>query len=546
MASQRVVPSEREAAELRRAEGQTADLIRQAQESDEADRKLTIRQAVKKYKKAVFWALFLSTSLVMEGYDLVMITSFYGQTQFKERFGVYDQVSDQKLIPAAWQSGISNSALVGQLAGLVANSVCQDRFGCRLTMMFFMAWMAVAIFVPVFAPNLSVLAFGEAFCGIPWGVFQTLSTTYASEVVPTVLRPYVTAYVCMCWGAGILLSSGVVRAVAGLEGEMGWRLPFILQWVWPLPLFVGAYFAPESPWNSVRRDKIEEARTNLMRLYQNMPERERQVEQTLAYIKYTTEMEKAETANASFLECFKGTNLRRTEINCVVWAAQILCGNAILGYSVVFLQAAGFSELQAFNINISLSACYIVGGIICWFLFPHVGRATIYMSGLTFMFFCLVTIGGLAWGPGKDAQLAIGILLVISTLCNMIAIGPTCYPIVAETPSGRLRYKTITIGRFVYNLTSIFTNSVTPRMLSSTSWNWGAKAAFFYAGTNLLCNIWCWFRLPETKDRTFGEIDLLFTHRVPARKFKSTHVDQFAHGGEYVSKQEVEHKENVE
>jgi SP family general alpha glucoside:H+ symporter-like MFS transporter len=45
-----------------------------------------------------------------------------------------------------------------------------------------------------------------------------------------------------------------------------------------------------------------------------MPEREQRAEQTLAYIKYTTEMERAETANVSFLECFKGTNLRRTEI----------------------------------------------------------------------------------------------------------------------------------------------------------------------------------------------------------------------------------------
>lgn len=73
MATQRVVPSDREVAELQRAEGQTADLIRQAQESDEADRKLTIRQAISKYKKAVFWAMFLSTSLVMEGYDLVIV-----------------------------------------------------------------------------------------------------------------------------------------------------------------------------------------------------------------------------------------------------------------------------------------------------------------------------------------------------------------------------------------------------------------------------------------------------------------------------------------
>lgn len=82
------------------------------------------------------------------------------------------------------------------------------------------------------------------------------------------------------------------------------------------------------------------------------------------------------------------------------------------------------------------------------------------------MFIILVAIGGLGFSTSQKSQLAIGILLVISTLVNMITIGPVCYPIVAETPSGRLRYKTITIGRFVYNLTGLFQNSVTPRMLS--------------------------------------------------------------------------------
>jgi SP family general alpha glucoside:H+ symporter-like MFS transporter len=192
--------------------------------------------------------------------------------------------------------------------------------------------MAVMIFIPVFAPSLSILAFGEAMCGVSWGVFQvgpylflrtvpaanngtqTLSTAYAAEVVPAVLRPYVTAYVCMCWGAGILLSSGVVRAVAGLSGDLGWRLPFVLQWIWPIPLFIGAYFAPESPWNAVRRDKIDLARKSLMRLRSDSPDKVLEVESTLAYIRHTTAIEKAETANASFIECFQGTNLRRTEI----------------------------------------------------------------------------------------------------------------------------------------------------------------------------------------------------------------------------------------
>ena len=58
------------------------------------------------------------------------------------------------------------------------------------------------------------------------------------------------------------------------------------------------------------------------------------------------------------------------------------------------------------------------------------------------------------------------------------------------------------------------------------AWNWGAKAGLFYAGTNALCLIWCWFRLPETKARSFGEIDLLFENHVPARKFRTTKADR--------------------
>ncbi|KAK3353877.1 hypothetical protein B0T25DRAFT_569063 [Lasiosphaeria hispida] len=127
----------------------------------------------------------------------------------------------------------------------------------------------------------------------------------------------------------------------------------------------------------------------------------------------------------------------------------------------------------------------------------------------------------------------------------MTTIGPVCCPIAAETPSGRLRYKTEAIGRFVYNLTGLVTNSITPRMIdfanwyvpSHRRWNWGAKAGLVYAGTNLICNIWCWFRLPETKDRTFDEIDLLFEHQVPARKFKSAKAEQFARQNENVNKE---------
>lgn len=43
-----------------------------------------------------------------------------------------------------------------------------------------------------------------------------------------------------------------------------------------------------------------------------------------------------------------------------------------------------------------------------------------------------------------------------------------------------------------------------------------------------MCFIWTYFRLPEAKDRTYGELDVLFENKISARKFASTTVDQFA------------------
>lgn len=64
-----------------------AQLLASAEEADRIDHELTIRQALRKYKVAIFWAMLLSCALIMEGYDVVVIGSFYGQPQFIKRFG---------------------------------------------------------------------------------------------------------------------------------------------------------------------------------------------------------------------------------------------------------------------------------------------------------------------------------------------------------------------------------------------------------------------------------------------------------------------------
>lgn len=64
--------------------------------------------------------------------------------------------------------------------------------------------------------------------------------------------------------------------------------------MWPVPLFIGVYFAPESPWNAVRRGKMEQALQSLRRLGAQT-EGEADFRAKLAYIQHTTNEEQLET-----------------------------------------------------------------------------------------------------------------------------------------------------------------------------------------------------------------------------------------------------------
>jgi Sugar (and other) transporter len=64
-------------------------------------------------------------------------------------------------------------------------------------------------------------------------------------------------------------------------------------------------------------------------------------------------------------------------------------------------------------------------------------------------------------------------------------------------------------------------------MMNPSAWGLKGYTGFFWGSFALAVFIWAYFRLPETKDRTFHELDILFAKRTPARKFASTRVDAF-------------------
>lgn len=498
----------------------------EAAAATQAERNMGLVKSLKLYRKACLWSVFLSLCIVMEGYDTVLLNNLFAYPPFQKKFGV-EQPNGKYELTAAWQSGLSNGALCGQILGLFLNGIIADRFGYRKTLIVSLVGCIGFIFILFFSESLVQLLIGEFLIGIPWGVFQTLTTTYAAEVCPTHLRAYLTTYVNLCWVMGQFLASGVLRAMVSRHDRWGYKIPMAIQWMWPIPLSIGIYLAPESPWWLVRHGRIEEAKQSLVRLTSRNTEETFCLDETLSMMVHTNDVERKAVAGTSYWDMFEGVNLRRTEIVCMTWMIQTLCGSTFMGYSTYFYQQAGLAVSASFSLSLGQYALGALGTLTAWFLMGMAGRRTLYLSGELAMCSLLLTIGCTSFA-GKEnvaAHWAIGTMLLLYTFTYDATVGPVCYSLVSELTSTRLRTKSVVLARNVYNIVGILTNIMTPRMLNPSALGWGAKSGFFWASTCFLCAVWTYFRLPEPKGRTYGELDFLFEHGVSARRFKSTNVE---------------------
>jgi SP family general alpha glucoside:H+ symporter-like MFS transporter len=70
---------------------------------------------------------------------------------------------------------------------------------------------------------------------------------------------------------------------------------------------------------------------------------EQKLEETVALMVHTNEMEKAEVAGTGFRDCFKGTNRRRTEIVSFSFASFRPCKNVadLLSYALCGVYSIG-------------------------------------------------------------------------------------------------------------------------------------------------------------------------------------------------------------
>lgn len=508
-------------------------LDQEAQDANQKEHELTVREAIMLYKSSIFWAMVMSATIIMEGYDNILMSSFFAYPTFKDRFGQPVKGDPNELeLTGSWQVALNCAASSGTIVGVLANGYLTERWGHRRVILGNLTLMAGFIFIPFFAKSVQTLLAGQVLCGLVWGVFATMGPSYSSEVMPLALRGYLAAYVNLCWATGQFVAAGVLQGLASNTTEWSWRIPFAVQWVWIPPLFILTILCPDSPAWLVRKGRYEEALKATKRLsHKSIHDK---AKQRVAMMIRTNELEKEQEQSKddnergwkAYLECFKGANLRRTEIGCVAFSGQVLSGSTFAYSPSYFFSQAGLNPSDVYKLNLGTTAIAWTGTVLSWFLLKRFGRRTIYLTGFTILTSVLLLIGILACPPQTSAIKWAQSGIVLGWVATYaMTIGPLAFTIVGEMSATRLRAQSIALGRGAYSVVSLISNIVEPYLINPSEANLKGKTAFVWLGTAVAVLVWAFFRLPETRDRSFAELDVMFEKRIPARKFSSYEFD---------------------
>ncbi|KAF2751224.1 sugar transporter [Sporormia fimetaria CBS 119925] len=493
----------------------TQEYREELREAIEAEHSLTFSDALRKYPKAIGWSMYFSLGVIMLSFDPQLLGNLYAMPAFQRDFGY--PFEGGYIIKTEWQTALGMGNPIGQVVGALAAGYPMEWYGRKRTFNVCVIAVAGLIFIQFFARSLKVLLAGELLAGLVLGFFVVIAPAYASEVTPLPMRSVATSYVNLCFVTGQLLGNGVTAATKDINNHWAYSIPFSLQWFWILLILPGMYFAPESPWWLARQGRLEDAERSLRRL----SSRHVNVRAILVQIVETDRLERQMEAGSTYRDVFRKVNWRRTEIAIGVYTTQVLCGIYLINYGTYFFSLAGLNTEQAYNMGIGFMAVGWISVVFSWWLMQKFGRRPLYNIGLAMLMVIMFLVGILDVVPAKGAVWAQSALLLLWNFTFDWSVGPVAYAIFCEVSATRVRSKTIAVATAVQATVGIIMTVAIPYLIAPDQADLRGKLGFFFGGLSLPCLIWCYYRIPEMKGRTYEELDIMFERKVPTRGFVS-------------------------
>ncbi|KAI5796437.1 general substrate transporter [Geopyxis carbonaria] len=470
-------------------------------------------------------AVMVSMSAVCIGYD----TGFIGGTQALESFKREFKTDVGSQHDRDTLSGnIVSTFQAGTFFGSLLTFPLVERYGRKKGMMCSsIVFLIGASIMTASAGRLSMIYVGRAITGLGIGAASLIVPVYIAETSPPSIRGRLVGCFEILSQAGSMLGFWINyitdRTIDDSQRNQ-WLIPTALQLIPGALLFVGSFFAPESPRWLCKRDNWEQARKNLV-ILRTLPGDHAYIRDELSGIREQIDFEHSLVGNkglkAQFREMFLPGNRNRIGIGLCLMMFQNMTGvNIITFYSPRIFETLGITGTSTKLFATGFYGVAKTLGMIVFsvWLIESIGRRKGLIYGAFIGSLPMWFIGGYVMRADPAAAAAAGqttrspagyIAMVCVYLYGFIYCmtwqGITWVYCSEIFPIG-IRMLCVAITTADQWLWSFIVSRTTPYMISSL----GYGTYFFFASLMIVMGVWSFFFVPETKGLTLEDMDAVF------------------------------------
>lgn len=360
--------------------------------------KLGLRAALRRYPRITLYSALLTSTILLWGYDGSVVGGVSSMPEFQKVFGVAE--GDRWIIPSEWLSVWNIGSPIGGMFGSVVAGWLGDIIGRRWTLSISTILSAGAVMLCMTADTPTTIGgrrglflVAKTIQGLAIGGVQTMTQTYISEIVPQQLRGSILPLFPAFNLLGNIVGSVIVQIQMDVVGRNSYRVLFATQWAFSVIPLIASFVIPESPAWLLRKGKVERARRNNQRLEHSKRLPNAHI-LSFNKLQKTIAQEKVKSGeNIRYVDCFRGTDFRRTGLVMFMNVVPDFFGMSLLGSAGYVLQQIGQDPKTANLFFIAGIALGLVGNLGTFYTLSRVGRRLIVLVTLSIITVLWLAVG---------------------------------------------------------------------------------------------------------------------------------------------------------
>ncbi|CAK7317308.1 Solute carrier family 2, facilitated glucose transporter member 5 [Vulpes lagopus] len=444
------------------------------------------------------------------GYNVAAVNSpdelmkaFYNETYFERNNNYINEFS----LTLLWSVSVSMFPFGGFIGSLMVGPLV-NKLGRKGTLLFnnvFSIVPAILMGCSEVARSFEMIILSRLLVGICAGLSSNVVPMYLGELAPKNLRGALGVVPQVFITVGILVAQifGLRNLLANKEG---WPILLGLTGIPAALQLLFLPFFPESPRYLLIQKKDEEAARNALKRLRGWDNVDWEMEE----IQQEDEAEKA-AGFISVLKLFSMRSLRWQVISIIIlMGGQQLSGvNAIYYYADQIYLSAGVNNHDVQYVTVGTGAVNVLMTICAVFVVELLGRRFLLLLGFSVCFTaCCVLTAALAL---QDTISWMPYVSIACVICYVVghALGPSPIPalLITEIFLQSSRPSAFMVGGSVHWLSNFTVGLIFPFIQVGL----GAYSFIIFAVICLLTTIYIFLVVPETKAKTFMEINQIFT-----------------------------------